>query len=346
VTAPNIWEVISNSPATDVKENKDDETKTWTFQETKSFSTYLFALIAGPFDSFADSYDNGRVPLRYFARKSLRKFLEPDLNELFTITKNGMKFYEEFFGVNYPFEKYDQLFVPEFNEGAMENVGAVTFSEGHIYREKPTRSRRAQRCDTVLHEMAHMWFGNLVTPVWWDGLWLNESFATYMAALSTAEATEFGALSWQNFFGSDKAWAYREDQLSTTHPIQGKVNTTDQTFLTFDGITYAKGASLIKQLVYVLGRKGFTEGMRLYFKKYSWLNTTIHEFLSSLETGSKASIGDVEFKAKEWSQQWLETAGVNTYTPKIQTRTVSGGKGKKKERTESKVIYYYANTSI
>jgi len=278
LTAPTKWEVIANGAIEKTSvDGCEDGYSTRFFEDTPSFSTYLFAVVAGPFDHFHDSFDNGRVPMGIYVRKSLAKFI--DCDEIFSVSKSGMEFYERFFDIKYPFTKYDQLFVPEFNEGAMENVGCVTFTENYIFRETPTRMQRARRCDTILHEMAHMWFGNLVTPVWWDGLWLNESFATYMAALCTAEATKFGQLSWQNFNSDVKGWAYREDQLSTTHPIQCEVKDTDATFLNFDGITYGKGSSLLKQLVYLVGDAGFRTGLRHYFNKFKWSNTVISDFL-------------------------------------------------------------------
>eukprot|EP01126_Amoeba_proteus_P022752 TRINITY_DN2292_c0_g4_i5.p1 TRINITY_DN2292_c0_g4~~TRINITY_DN2292_c0_g4_i5.p1 ORF type:complete len:496 (-),score=76.07 TRINITY_DN2292_c0_g4_i5:1303-2721(-) len=275
VSAQPHWKVLSNGPLK-FKENNSSGLTEHHFAPTPEISTYLYALVAGPYDEFNELFEN-RIPLGIYCRKSLTKYLDKDV--LFDQTMRGLRYYEHFFGIPYPFEKYDQIWVPEFNAGAMENVGCVTFWEGYLFRHPPTRAQVALRCDTLLHEMAHMWFGNLVSPVWWDGLWLNESFATYMAALCTFTATDFGQLSWQNFNSSMKSWAYREDQQSTTHPIQGKVIDTDTTFLTFDGITYGKGASLLKQLVYVLGEHSFQKGMQYYFNKYAWGNTTIEDFL-------------------------------------------------------------------
>jgi len=242
--------------------------------------------------------------------------VQKDVEELFTITKNGFQFYEEFFDYAYPFVKYDQVFCPEFNAGAMENVACVTYGEHLVFRDPPTITQRADRADTILHEMAHMWFGNLVSPVWWDGLWLNESFATYMAALATAEATEFGQVSWQLFNSGMKAWAYREDQLVTTHPVAAEVADTAVAMLIFDGITYGKGCSLLKQLNFVLGEEGFKCGLQHYFKKHEWGNTTIDMFLEALEHGAKQT-GRSDFDHHVWSAQFLEKAGLNSVCPLI-----------------------------
>eukprot|EP01120_Amphizonella_sp_Union-15-10_P013798 TRINITY_DN649_c0_g3_i1.p1 TRINITY_DN649_c0_g3~~TRINITY_DN649_c0_g3_i1.p1 ORF type:complete len:725 (-),score=168.78 TRINITY_DN649_c0_g3_i1:516-2690(-) len=312
VKAPEKWKVLANGKKIDL--DTKDGFSTWKFEETPAISTYLFACVVGPYDEFTDNYDN-RIPLGLYVRKSLSKHLDKDV--FFQQTKQGFGFYEKFFEYQYPFSKYDQVFVPEFNAGAMENVGCVTFTEHYIFRDPPTKSQVANRADTILHEMAHMWFGDLVSPVWWDGLWLNESFATYMAALCVAEATEFGNLSWQNFNSGMKAWAYREDQLSTTHPIQGTVADTDQTFLNFDGITYGKGASLLKQLVYVIGKDSFQKGLSHYFKKHEWGNTTIQDFLLALSYGAKQC--GFDYDEKKWSSQWLETAGLNSFLPHIES---------------------------
>eukprot|EP00455_Lapot_gusevi_P026977 TRINITY_DN2849_c0_g1_i1.p1 TRINITY_DN2849_c0_g1~~TRINITY_DN2849_c0_g1_i1.p1 ORF type:complete len:872 (+),score=303.42 TRINITY_DN2849_c0_g1_i1:77-2692(+) len=314
VRAPADWKVFANS--SNAREAQQvGEYLEHSFLPTPPISSYLFALVAGPYDSFYDQYDDGRVPLGIHCRKSLARYL--DHEELFTVTKNGFQFYENFFNYRYPFTKYDQIFCPEFNVGAMENVGCVTFTEHYIFRDPPTTSQRANRADTFLHEMAHMWFGNLTTCKWWDGLWLNESFATYMAALAVCEATFFGQLAWQNFNDKMKQWAYREDQLSTTHPVQGVIVDTDATFLNFDGITYGKGASLLKQLVLVVGMDGFKAGMQHYFRKFEWKNTVISDFLEALAYGA-AQVGrqDVLHPA-EWSRLFLETAGLNSVQPHL-----------------------------
>jgi len=280
VTAPSDWEVVLNAPAQ--RSKAADGRLIHSAPQSQPFSSYLFAVIAGPYDIFSDTAvsRDKEIPLRLLCRKSLVKHMIEEKNELFTITKQGMKFYGDFFEYAYPFEKYDQIWVPEFNHGAMENIGAVTFTEHYIFREPPTEAQRCSRADTVLHEMAHMWFGNLVSPVWWDGLWLNESFATFMAAFAVSRSTRFGDLSWLEFNSGMKKWAEREDQQSTTHPIQGTVVDTLATFLNFDGITYGKGASVLKQLMAVVGEKGFQSGMIHYFQKHQWGNTTITDFLT------------------------------------------------------------------
>lgn len=299
VVAPSEWEVIANSPATSKDDNGDGRTR-HEFAPTKRFSTYLFAIVAGPYQVARETH--GDVDLGLYCRKSMAKYLDTD--ELFTISKQGLDFFGEFFGYAYPWGKYDQVFVPEFNAGAMENVGCVTHNEYMVFRDPPTDNQRRRRAETVLHEMAHMWFGNLVTMRWWNDLWLNESFATYMSYLCLDMATRFDA-GWQDFNASIKNWAYREDQLVTTHPIAGQVADTDQTFLNFDGITYGKGASVLKQLVRTIGLEGFREGMRHYFQTHAFGNATLAQFLASLEAGSGQSLG-------RWSQLWLETPSLNT----------------------------------
>jgi aminopeptidase N len=299
VTAPPEWEVIANGRQTTEATASDGRLR-HKFERTKAFSTYLFALIAGPYDSVKSVHKG--IELGLFCRKSLMKHL--DSEEIFTISKQGLDFYADFFDYPYPFGKYDQIFVPEFNPGAMENVAAVTHNEYMVFRDPPTESQRRGRADTILHEMAHMWFGDLVTMRWWNDLWLNESFATYMSYLCMERATRFDS-GWQDFNASIKNWAYRQDQLVTTHPIAGQVADTDATYLNFDGITYGKGASVLKQLVAAIGMDGFREGMRNYFRTYAFSNATLEQFLGSLEAGSGRDL-------KEWSKLWLETPSLNT----------------------------------
>ncbi len=299
VTAPPEWEVISNSRKLSAEPASDGRTL-HTFETTRPFSTYLFALVVGPY--YAAREQHGDIEIGLYCRKSLARYL--DTAELFEITRQGLDFYAEFFEFPYPFGKYDQVFVPESNAGAMENVGCVTHNEYMIFRDPPTENQRRGRAEVVLHEMAHMWFGDLVTMRWWNDLWLNESFATYMSYLCMDEATRFDT-GWQDFASSIKNWAYRQDQLVTTHPIAGQVEDTDQTFLNFDGITYGKGASVLKQLVKAIGMPGFREGMRHYFRTHAYGNATLQQFLASLETGSGADL-------KEWARLWLETPSLNT----------------------------------
>ena len=304
VTAPAEWAVIANSAESSTETLADGRVR-HEFDLTERFATYLFALICGPYHAFRDRH--GDIDLGFFARKSLVPHV--DEAELFEITKQGLDFYAEFFDFPYAFGKYDQIFVPEFNAGAMENVGAVTFAEVFVFRDPPTENQRLNRGEVILHERAHMWFGDLVTMRWWNDLWLNESFATYMSYLALVEATRFKS-SWQVFNSGMKNWAYRQDQLVTTHPIAGEVADTDQTFLNFDGITYGKGAAVIKQLVATMGMDGFREGMRTYFRRHAFGNTTLAQFLDALQDGLR-SVGD-DRDLHAWAEAWLETASLNT----------------------------------
>ena len=242
------------------------------------------------------------TPLGVFARKSLMQYLDAD--NIFELTRQGFEFFEAQFGCPYPFEKYDQLFVPEFNAGAMENAGAVTILEGYVFRGKVTDAQVERRAITVLHELAHMWFGDLVTMRWWNDLWLNESFAEYMSHLAAVENTKFDH-AWTTFASVEKSWAYRQDQLPTTHPIFAEINDLQDVEVNFDGITYAKGASVLRQLVAWVGPEQFMAGVREYFRKHAWQNTELSDLMAELE---KASGRDLD----KWGRLWLETAGVNT----------------------------------
>jgi len=298
VTAPAGWVVVSGGAIAD--RPADGEAGTWRFAETARLSTYVTAVIAGPYASVHDEYDG--IPLGLYCRASLREFLVAD--ELFLLTKQGFEFYHRVFGSRYPFGKYDQLFVPEFNAGAMENAGAVTILEDYLFRPKVTDAAYHIRADTVLHEMAHMWFGDLVTMRWWDDLWLNESFATYMATLSLVEATRYTD-AWTSFTNSEKTWAYRQDQLPSTHPIAADIGDIPDVLVNFDGITYAKGASVLKQLVAWVGQDAFFAGVRAYFSRHSYANTVLADLLAELEQASGRELSS-------WSAEWLETAGCNT----------------------------------
>ncbi|MDA0364410.1 MAG: aminopeptidase N [Chloroflexi bacterium] len=299
VTAPSDWVLIANTRATGSAPADDGRTR-HSFPVTARFSPYLFALVVGPYEEFLDQH--GEIPLGFYCRRSLAKYV--DIDEIWQVTKQGLDFYGEFFAYPYPFGKYDQIAVPEFNAGAMENIGAVTHYERIIYRDSPTDTQRLGRAEIFLHEMAHMWFGNLVTMRWWNDLWLNESFASYMAYLSLAEATRF-TTSWQNFSSRMKAWAYAQDELVTTHPIAGEVADTDETFLNFDGITYGKGASALQQLVHAIGMDAFRDGMRRYFQRHAYGNTTLADFLAALNEG-------VDRDLDEWARLWLGTPSLNT----------------------------------
>ncbi len=304
VTAPDYWQVVSNQ-ATPEPESLADGKARWTFAPTPRISSYITALIAGPYDvtrSTLKSADGREVALGVFSRKSLTEFMDADY--IFDITRAGFDFYENQFGVTYPFEKYDQLFVPEFNAGAMENAGAVTFTETYVFRSKVTDAVKERRVVTILHELAHMWFGDLVTMKWWDDLWLNESFAEYISHLATANATEW-VNTWTTFVAQEKSWAYRQDQLPSTHPVYANIRDLEDVEVNFDGITYAKGGSVLKQLVAWVGQEQFMKGLNQYFKKHAWSNTEFKDLLTELESTSGRELGD-------WAEKWLKTSGVNT----------------------------------
>ncbi len=253
------------------------------FARTPRFSTYLLPLIAGHWHAVHEERDG--MALGLYARRSMARLVEREADELFEVTRQGFRFYAELFDQPFPFDKYDQLFVPEFNAGAMENVGAVTFHDSFLFRDPPTEPERLTRAEVVLHELAHMWFGDLVTMRWWDDLWLNESFATYLSFLALDEATRFTA-AWRRFNGVLKPLAYRDDQLITTHPIASDVRDTDEAELGFDGITYEKGASVLKQLVATIGRQPFRDGVRTYFRRHAWDNATLADFLDALASAA------------------------------------------------------------
>ncbi|MGP5688202.1 aminopeptidase N [Glutamicibacter ardleyensis] len=308
VTAPKYWNVVSNAPTPAPVEQ--GEAATWDFVPTQRISCYITALIAGPYQVVRDSLvsSSGRtVELGVFARASMMQYL--DVENIVTVTRQGFEFYEKNFGTPYPFEKYDQLFVPEFNAGAMENAGAVTFLEEYVFRSRPTHAMVERRAITILHELAHMWFGDLVTMKWWNDLWLNESFAEFMSTLAAAQNTEFTS-SWTTFNTLEKNWAYRQDQLPSTHPIVAEINDLEDVEVNFDGITYAKGASVLRQLVAFVGQEEFMAGVREYFKKHAWSNTELPDLLTELEAASGRDLSD-------WGASWLETAGVNTLKAEI-----------------------------
>ena len=310
VTAPAAWAVVSNQP-TPVPEVH-GETATWHFSPTPILSSYVTALVAGPYAVVRDeltSSDGRVIPLGIYARKSLSQYLDSDY--IFEKTRQGFTFYEKNFDYAYPFEKYDQLFVPEFNAGAMENAGAITFTETYVFRSKVTDAIKERRVVTILHELAHMWFGDLVTMKWWNDLWLNESFAEWASTLATAEATEWKE-AWTTFQAMEKSWAYRQDQLPSTHPVVATINDLEDVQVNFDGITYAKGGSVIKQLVAWVGIEQFMAGVAAYFKKHEYGNTELADLLAELEITSGREL-------TSWSKLWLETAGVNTLRPAIET---------------------------
>lgn len=309
VTAPSSWQIVSNAPTPEPMAVEPGVSR-WTFEPTKRMSSYITALIAGPYSvtrSELTSSDGRVIPLGVFARQSLTEYLDADY--IFEKTRQGFAYFESKFGVAYPFEKYDQLFVPEFNAGAMENAGAVTFTETYVFRSKVSDAVRERRVVTILHELAHMWFGDLVTMKWWNDLWLNESFAEWASTIATAEATEWHE-AWTTFAAMEKSWAYRQDQLPSTHPIVAEIRDLEDVLVNFDGITYAKGGSVLKQLAAWVGVDAFFAGVGEYFTKHAWGNTELRDLLVELEAASGRDLST-------WSKLWLETAGVNTLRPEI-----------------------------
>ncbi|TDE97314.1 aminopeptidase N [Occultella glacieicola] len=311
VTAPSGWQVVSNSPTPTSTPNGDGDGAVWAFAPTGLLPCYVTALVAGPYhrvDGDLTSSDGRAVPLGVLCRASLAQYL--DAENIMDVTRAGFEFYENAFGVPYPFEKYDQLFVPEFNAGAMENAGAVTFVETYVFRSKVPEATVERRAVTILHELAHMWFGDLVTMRWWNDLWLNESFAEYASTLATAEATRW-TQAWTTFSSLEKSWAYRQDQLPSTHPIVAEINDLEDVEVNFDGITYAKGASVLKQLVAWVGQDDFLAGVREYFTKHARSNTELRDLLTELEATSGRDL-------TAWSKVWLEEAGVTLLRPELE----------------------------
>ena len=314
VTAPASWVVVANTLATESPAEGGGVVHR--FAPTEILSTYLVALIAGPYHVAEDTYadEHGSIPLRLLCRASLAPHL--DAERLFAETKEGFAFYHREFGLPYAFGKYDQIFVPEFNAGAMENAGAVTFLEDYVFRSRVTGARYERRNETILHEMAHMWFGDLVTMRWWDDLWLNESFATFAAVLAQAEATQYTD-AWTTFANVEKSWAYRQDQLPSTHPVAADMMDLETVESNFDGITYAKGASVLKQLVAYVGREPFLAGLRAYFADHAFGNAEFGDLLGALEKSSGRDLSG-------WADQWLRTTGINPITVEFDTATDTG----------------------
>ncbi|MFJ2760673.1 aminopeptidase N [Streptomyces prasinus] len=312
VKAPAGWTVVSNSPTPEPRDN------IWEFEPTPRISTYITALIVGPYHSVHSVYekDGQSVPLGIYCRPSLAEHLDADA--IFDVTRQGFEWFQEKFDYAYPFGKYDQLFVPEFNAGAMENAGAVTIRDQYVFRSKVTDAAYEVRAATILHELAHMWFGDLVTMEWWNDLWLNESFATYAEAACQADAPgSKWPHSWTTFANSMKTWAYRQDQLPSTHPIMADIRDLDDVLVNFDGITYAKGASVLKQLVAYVGKDAFFSGVQAYFKRHAYGNTRLSDLLGALEETSGRDLST-------WSRKWLETAGINVLRPEIETDGADG----------------------
>ncbi len=303
VTAPSGWTVISNT-ATPAPETAGEEAQVWRFPQTEQMSTYITALVAGEYHSVHETYQgkHGTIPLGLVCRQSVTDQL--DVEELLEVTRQGFEFFEEAFDFPYPFGKYDQAFVPEYNMGAMENAGCVTFRDEYLPRSRQTHAFFEGRANTVLHEMAHMWFGDLVTMRWWDDLWLNESFAEWASHHAQVKATKYTDV-WTAFTNSRKNWAYRQDQLPSTHPVAADNHDLEAVEVNFDGITYAKGASILKQLVAWVGEDEFLQGLRAYFRKHAFGNTQFTDLLSALEAASGRDL-------HAWAHEWLQATGVNT----------------------------------
>ena len=325
VKAPQSWTVLSNMPVESTEDLADltadgtlagkpaESTKLWHFATTPTMSSYLTAICAGPYAAWHTTYENedGRtVPMSQYCRQALKDAFAKDVDYLFDITKKGFAFYAKTWGVPYPYAKYDQIYVPEYNAGAMENIGLVTIRDSYVFESKVTDALAERRVVTVLHELAHMWFGDYVTMKWWNDLWLNESFAEFTSTLATAEATEWKD-AWATFSSGEKSWALRQDQLSTTHPIVAPINDLNDTYVNFDGITYAKGASVLKQLVFYVGRDKFFQGINNYLNKHAYANATLADLLAELELTSGRDL-------KAWSAQWLEQSGINTIATEVQ----------------------------
>ena len=298
VRAAADWQVVSSTTEDAIE--TDGDTKVWHFPQSEKFSSYIFSLHAGPYQIWEDMA--GDVPIRLMARQSLREYVA--VEEWMSYTKSGLAHYRDYFDIPYPFEKYDQVIVPDFLIGAMENVAAVTFSESYVDRGASNRFNSQRRAGTILHEMAHMWFGDLVTMNWWNGLWLNESFATLMSSIAVSQATEFDDL-WHDFYLSENLTAISADNAVSTHPIEVPVVSTNDFFNVFDAITYDKGASVLNQLSHYLGREDFRLGVSNYLKKHSWENTELDDFMKSLSEQSGINLDP-------WAQDWMYQAGVNT----------------------------------
>ena len=299
MTAPSGWTVLSNGPGRQVEPGR------WIFATTPPLPTYLFALGAGPWHSVTTEHDG--IPLGLWCRRSLSRFL--DAEELFDITSRGIDYYTRLFGAPFPFAKYDQLFMPE-TSGAMENAGLVTYAEAFIFRSPVTDGRRRQRAYVFVHELAHMWFGDLVTMRWWEDLWLNESFATYLGYRTLTDATRHRA-AWTDFALGGKAWGYRQDEMPTTHPVSADVPDTAAARLNFDGISYSKGAAVIKQLAAWVGGDSFESGLRRYIAEHAYGTTSLGDLLGAMEAASGRSLGS-------WAAEWLQTAGIATLRPHLE----------------------------
>ncbi|MFT4165166.1 MAG: aminopeptidase N [Microlunatus sp.] len=307
--APEDWTVVSNG-ALQGTEPLGNGFARFTFAQTKPISTYLTALIAGAYHGVERTLNtpSGEVPAAVYCRRSLAEHLDAD--RIWDVTEKGFVVFERAFSQPYPFGKYDQVFVPEYNGGAMENVGCVTLRDEYVFRSRATPASYQVRDDTILHELSHMWFGDLVTMRWWDDLWLKESFATWAANYGLSQIADDPDLAWASFTNGFKTWAYRQDQLPSTHPVAADMVDLEAVEQNFDGITYAKGASVLRQLVAYVGEGEFLAGCQQYFQRHAYGNTSLSDLLAALHAASGRDVSD-------WSRQWLETTGVNTLHPEI-----------------------------
>ena len=316
VTTPVNWTVLSNSPTPEPTPAKasdgSGDAHTFAFAPTEPMSSYVTAIVAGPYVGATDEYiaNDGRiVPLGVYCRKSLVEHM--DAEEILDLTKRGFAYYENLFATPYAFSKYDQIFVPEFNAGAMENAGCVTHRDDYIFRSRPVEARVERRAVTILHELAHMWFGDMVTMTWWNDLWLNESFAEFTSTLATAETTRWDQ-AWTTFQTLEKGWAYNQDQLSSTHPVAAEINDLHDVEVNFDGITYAKGASVLAALVGYVGRDNFFAGIQRYLAAHAYANAELGDLLRELEAVSGRDLS-------AWTRLWLQEAGVTTLRLEVVT---------------------------
>ncbi|YAL82822.1 aminopeptidase N [Dermacoccaceae bacterium W4C1] len=313
IDAPTDWVIRSGQPEVERTDLGDGNARV-TFAPTPPLSSYLTAVAAGPYFTVTDEWSTTRadgstqtVPLTLLCRQGMSPYLDSD--DIFAVTKAGLSFYDEKFRFPYPWGKYDQIFVPEYNLGAMENPGLVTFTEEYLPRGRATEQRRERRASVIMHEMAHMWFGDLATMRWWDGLWLKESFADLMGYHVCAAVTPYGG-SWTSFADGRKGWAYQADQYPTTHPIVATIEDLEQARQNFDGITYAKGASVLKQLMAFVGEDAFFDAAADYFAEHAFGNTELSDLIRCLEATSGRQMST-------WVDAWLRTTGVNTLVPQV-----------------------------
>ncbi len=319
VIAPPSWVVFSNGVEVGAAPAGNDAVR-HDFSATPPLSSYITAVVAGPWAVIdggtwsGGASDGGHVelPLRLACRRTLARYLDAD--DVVEVTRAGLDFFHERYGVTFPWGSYDQIYVPEYNLGAMENPGCITFNESYISRSTPTFTERQRRANTTLHEMCHMWFGDLATPAWWDDLWLKESFAENQGASAIATSTQYTG-EWANFAMNRKIWAYTQDQMPTTHPIAADIPDVTAAKTNFDGITYAKGAAVLKQLVAWVGEDAFYDGARRYFDKHRFAATSLADLLEALEAASHQELGS-------WKSAWLETSGPSTLSASWRTDSV------------------------